>query len=143
MSRVRLATVHDYPKMHRIRMAVKENILSRPEAITEADYIAAVTDLGRGWVSEEEGGVMAGFAIAYRTGEIWAMFVDPDLEGRGHGRALHGAMVAWLRSTGLERAYLSTDPGTRAEAFYRSQGWQAGALRPNGELAFELPLSGK
>lgn len=140
MSRVRLATPADYPQMHRIRMAVKENILSRPEAITEADYVAAVTHLGRGWVAEDDGGAMAGFAIAYRTGEIWAMFVDPAKEGRGHGRALHAAMVAWLRGTGLERAYLSTDPGTRAEAFYRRQGWVAGEILGNGELAFELVL---
>lgn len=141
MSRnVRLATPADWPEMHRIRMAVRENILGRPDAITRADYIAAISELGCGWVSEEPGGRMAGFAIAYRTGEIWALFVDPPLEGRGHARALHAEMVAWLRAVGVQRARLSTDPGTRAEAFYRKQGWQPGAVRENGELVFELAL---
>ena len=140
MTRVRLATVTDFPAMHRIRMAVRENILSRPEAITEADYIRAVTELGRGWVAEEKSGEMAGFAIAYRDGHIWAMFVDPAKEGRGHARALHAAMVQWLREIGVTRAHLSTEPGTRAETFYRKQGWQAGSLTKHGELAFELPL---
>jgi len=142
VSQVRLATLADYPQMHRIRMAVRENILSRPDAITEADYVRAITELGCGWVAEEDSGAMAGFAIAYRNGHVWAMFVDPDKEGRGHARALHAAMVRWLREIGVTRARLSTDPGTRAEAFYRKQGWQPGALTSNGELSFELPLSG-
>ena len=75
---------------------------------------------GRGWVAELDGGI-AGFAVAdLARGNVWALFVDPDFEGRGVGRRLHDAMMEWCFASGAERVWLSTDPGTRAEAFYRA-----------------------
>ena len=136
---VRRATLADIPAMHRIRLAVRENVLSRPDLLTQDAYPVELTRDGRGWVSEEDGEI-AGFSVARRNGNIWALFVDPPREGRGHGRALHDAMIAWMRAEGIRRAWLSTDPATRADAFYRAQGWIAGEILDDGELAFELPL---
>jgi GNAT superfamily N-acetyltransferase len=63
------------------------------------------------------------FAIGNATyGNIWALFVDPAHERRGHGRRLHDAMVAWLWSQGLRKLWLTTEPGTRAERFYTEAG---------------------
>ena len=68
--------------MHCIRLAVRENTLSDPNRITEADYFAALDDLGRTWVIETDGNVVA-FATGYKAGSIWALFVHPDYEGLG------------------------------------------------------------
>lgn len=123
--------------MHRVRLAVKENRLTS-SAISEADYGPAIVATGRGWVVEQ-GGLVVGFSVGNKeTGNIWALFVDPEHEGRGHGRRLHDAMVQWLFSQGLERLWLSTDTGTRAAQFYQAAGWQAVGRSVEGEQKFEL-----
>lgn len=123
--------------MHRVRLAVRENVLSDPGRITESDYLAALDVLGRTWVVEVDGEIAA-FASGYRSGSIWALFVHPEHEGRGYGKALHSVVVAWLWSLGHERIWLTTGPGTRAERFYRSLGWQPCGTVPGGELRLEL-----
>ena len=123
--------------MHRVRMAVRENVL-RSTVITEDHYLPAIETIGRGWVVEADGEIV-GFAIGNaETGNIWALFVGPEHEGRGHGRALHDTMVEWLFSRGLRHLWLGTDPGTRAERFYRAAGWQYTGKAANGEALFEL-----
>ena len=123
--------------MQRVRLAVRENALSDPTRITESHYIAALETLGRTWVVETDGEI-AGFAAAYKAGSVWALFVHPEHEGRGHGRALHSAMVNWLWSLGHTRLWLTTDKGTRAERFYVSHGWQPCGTCSSGELRLEL-----
>ena len=122
--RIRVASEADIPQMHRIRLRVRENRLSDPQLIQPADYRPMLTDRGRGWVAELDG-KLVGFAVADRTrANIWALFVDPAREGRGVGRALHDTMLDWLFSCGVEKAWLGTEPGTRAERFYRAAGWR-------------------
>lgn len=147
---VRQAVHADLPAILRIRAAVRENrLVSR---VIGADEVReAIDHTGRGWVSLAPGAVgtgdgdpatgptVAGFAIGNaRTGNIWALFVDPAHEAQGHGRALHDVMVAWLFAQGLPRLHLSTDPGTRAQGFYEAAGWRRLGLLPDGEMAFEL-----
>lgn len=134
---VRLATEADIPAMHDVRMAVQENRLSEPGRITPADYAAALGPLGCGWVAEA-GNNIVGFAAGYRSGNVWALFVHPEHEGQGHGRALHAAMVSWLWQQGLRQLWLTTNAGTRAEAFYRSLGWRPCGMVADGELRLEL-----
>lgn len=126
---MRRANQLDIPAMHRVRLAVRENALSDPNRITERDYCAALDEVGRTWVVEVDQEVIA-FATGYRDGSIWALFVHPDHEGRGHARALHSAVTSWLWSLGHERISLSTTPGTRAERFYVAPG-MAGVRRCN------------
>jgi GNAT superfamily N-acetyltransferase len=135
--KVRQATKKDIPGMQRVRLAVRENVLSDPSRITEADYLAALEELGRTWVVEADGQIAA-FATGYKDGNIWALFVHPDHEGRGHANALHAVMVDWLWSLGLTRLMLTTCPGTRAERFYIARGWQPRGMAPNGDLRLEL-----
>ena len=123
--------------MHRVRLAVRENTLSDPNRITERDYVAALDEVGRTWVIEIDGEVVA-FGTGLRSGSIWALFVHPDHEGRGYGKALHSAVTSWLWSLGHERLWLSTTPGTRAERFYLAQGWRACGTSSNGEMRLEL-----
>jgi GNAT superfamily N-acetyltransferase len=85
-------------------------------------------------------GAIAGFAVADLVRRnVWALFVDPQAEGRGIGRRLHDAMMDWFAAQGVERVWLSTDPGTRAEAFYRAADWQA-AGEYRGEARYEMRL---
>ena len=137
---IRLATRSDIAAMHHVRLAVRENALSSPGRITEADYVDAIERSGRGWVVESDGQVVA-FAIALLSGNIWALFVHPDHERRGHAKELHAAMVGWLRSRGIARLWLTTAPGTRAERFYVSRGWRRCGILESGEMRLELDVS--
>ena len=137
-TRLRQAVRADVPGIQRVRHAVRENVLTSG-VITDADVVDYLERFGRGWVVVDERDQVLGFAIGdARDGNIWALFVEPAHEGKGYGRALHDAMVDWLRSQGLERLSLSTEPGTRAERFYRNSGWIDRGLTPSGERRFEL-----
>ena len=139
---LRIATRADIGAMHRVRLAVRENRLSDPARFTEADYVRDIEETGRGWVVEACGEVVA-FAIGRRTdGNVWALFVDPAHEGRGYGTRLHDALVAWLEEHGPGVLWLTTDPGTRAERFYRARGWVERGEPSAGERRFERPARG-
>jgi GNAT superfamily N-acetyltransferase len=102
-------------------MAVRKNRLTST-VLTEDDYVSAIEPPCRTWLVEADGHVLAFAAANAATGNIWALFVDPDHEGRGYGRQLHDAMVAWLWEQGVTRAWLTTTAGTRAHRFYVAAG---------------------
>lgn len=137
MAGLRQATHADIAGMHRVRMAVRENRLSDPGRISSSDYLESIESLGRGWVVESDGEIVA-FAVGYRSGNIWALFVHPDHEGRGYGRALHAEMISWLWSLGLRRLWLTTSRGSRAEKFYESLGWQPTRTVAGADVRLEL-----
>jgi ribosomal protein S18 acetylase RimI-like enzyme len=123
--------------MQHVRASVKENRLVS-SVITDDDVQTAIEETGYGWVVEEDGAVIA-FAIGnVRTGNVWALFVHPHHEGRGHGRHLHDTMVARLFELGLDRLWLTTEPGTRAQRFYERAGWRLAGTTDRGELRYEL-----
>ncbi len=122
--------------MQRIRHAVRENRLVST-TISDDQVREAIEKTGRGWVIESEGEVVA-FAVGNAAnGNIWALFVHPDHERRGYGRLLHDTMMEWLFSRGLERLWLTTEPGTRAQRFYEAAGWERIGLTASGELRYE------
>lgn len=143
MSRLRQATRDDTAELWRVRYAVTENTLTSGR-ISDAELHAHLETYGRGWVVELAPAPdlrIAGFAIGdARSGHIWAMFVDPALHGQGHGRVLHDVMVDWLFAQGHERLDLGTQPGSRAEAFYRRAGWRpvGDGVDAHGDRLFEL-----
>lgn len=123
--------------MKRIRSSVRENRLTST-VLTDADYIDAIERNGRGWVLEIDSQVVA-FAVGdARTGNVWALFVEPDHEGRGYGKRLHDAMVEWLWSQGLRRLWLTTEPGSRAQRFYEATGWTYAGKTERGEALYEM-----
>jgi len=135
---LRQARAVDIPAIQRVRASVKENRLVST-VITDEDVRTAIEETGGGWVVEKDGEVVA-FAIGNSmTGNIWALFVHPEHEGRGYGRQLHDVMVNWLWAAGLERLWLTTEPGTRAQRFYEAAGWQLAGPADRGELRFEMP----
>ena len=136
---LRRAVRADAGAMHSVRMAVRENRLVSV-VLTEADYVHAIEVGGACWVVEA-GGRIVGFASgSVEDGNVWALFVHPDHEGRGYGRQLHDRMVASLRDQGVERLWLTTQPGTRAETFSLAAGWRRTGTTHSGEARFELAL---
>jgi len=134
---IRQALPSDAAEMHRVRLSVQENRLTSV-VLSEDNYVEAVVKRGRGWVVELQGVIVA-FAVGdSSSGSIWALFVEPGNEGRGYGRRLHDIMVGWLWERGHDRLWLTTEPGTRAERFYREAGWERVGAVPSGEVRFEL-----
>ena len=136
---IRRASDGDRLRIWEIRFAVRENRLSNPDAVTPADVAWFMEHPGI-WVWEEAGRVLGFSAADPRDGTIWALFVDPAHERRGIGRALLDAACDTLRHAGHRTAELSTDPGTRAEHFYRAAGWTVVGCNDKGELMFRLTL---
>ena len=134
----REAVTTDIPQMQIARHAVKENRLSNPALVTDADCEDFITRRGKGWVCEANGTVV-GFSIADLVEHnVWALFVHPDFEQRGIGRKLHDVMMEWFFEQTDASVWLSTDPVTRAFKFYTAAGWTHAGFQPNGEARFEM-----
>ena len=135
---LREAQVADIASISEVRLAVKENVLHTPGLVTHRDYVDYLTQRGNGWVAEVAGRIV-GFAIADLDGHsIWALFVHPDFDHQGIGRALHHRMLSWYFGQTAAPVWLSTAPGTRAERFYRRAGWREVGHTASGEVRFEL-----
>lgn len=66
------------------------------------------------------------------VGELYSLYVDPELWSQGHGTALHEAAMLELVRGGFASAALWVLEGnTRATRFYHAHGWASdGARRP-------------
>jgi GNAT superfamily N-acetyltransferase len=136
---IRRARLEERERLKEIRSAVHENKLGDPSRVTDEDY-AWFTDHPGIWVWEEDGRILGFSAGDTRDGTVFALFVDPAHERRGIGRALFEAACETLRRAGHRTAMLTTEPGTRAERFYRSAGWEVVGDSPHGELIFRSIL---
>jgi GNAT superfamily N-acetyltransferase len=95
----------------------------------------------RMWVSEA-GGRVVGFAVTgpsedadadEHTGEVYAIYLEPDRVGTGVGRQLFGHAVDDLRGRGFTSATLWVlETNARARRFYEIAGWT-----PDGTTASE------
>jgi GNAT superfamily N-acetyltransferase len=130
---VRTALAGDIPAMHRIRLAVRENRLTDSGEISEAAYHQYV-EAGSAWVAENDNQMVGFAAIEGIDRRVWALFVAPEAEGSGVGRALHEAMLDWARAQSISELCLTTSEATRAERFYRLAGWKRVGSAEDGEL---------
>lgn len=142
--RVRVATPADVPAVFDVRASVRENHLDRAQLAARGVMPASIArmvegDDARAWVAMDDGCV-AGFAIAdARTGTVFALFVRPTHEHRGHGRALLGAAERWLFDAGWETIWLQTgrDPRNRAHHVYRAAGWTRAGDADHDDVRYE------
>ena len=132
---IREGRASDMGAIVHVRTSVIENHISVEQmeavGITPESIIADMQsgDLGC-WVAEDDGEVVA-FAMAdRRDASIFALFVLPQHEGKGHGAALLAACEAWLKTQGHTQATLGTDRDTKAHAFYLKRGYV-----PTGEVS--------
>lgn len=134
----REATIADIPQLSKIRLAVKENILSNPDLVPYEDYIEFMTQRGKGWVCEIDNKIV-GFSIVDITdNNIWALFIDPDFEKKGIGSQLHIMMLDWYFKQTKANVWLGTAPKSRAESFYRKAGWKEIGMHGKDEIKFEM-----
>lgn len=134
---IRQALESDIDELFSVRMAVRENVLNNPSLVTNEICKAYITERGRGWVYMTDNRI-AGFGIADLEGNsIWALFVLPGYERQGIGRKLHDTMLEWYFTKTGTTLWLTTEPGTRAEKFYRSAGWKDAGYK-HGEVKFEM-----
>ena len=136
---IRKATIADAPRITEVRQAVRENRLSPGSVPRVADTARWLYENGTFWVWEQDGAVQGFSAADPRDGTIFALFVHPDYEGRGIGRSLLPLACEDLRRAGHAVARLTTEPGSRAERFYRLNGWTDKG-REKDETVFERPL---
>jgi GNAT superfamily N-acetyltransferase len=96
---LRQAARADIAAIHAVRMSVRENQLTC-SVISERDYVEHLETLGRDWVIEVAGQIVAVVVGNVRNGNIWGLFVHSDFERRGLGRRLLDTAVEWLWSQG-------------------------------------------
>lgn len=134
----REALISDIPPMQVVRNSVKENTLSDPALVKDEDYVTFMLEQGKGWVCEWDGTIV-GFAIVDLAGHnIWALFVLPNMEGKGIGGQLQRLMLDWYFSQTQQTIWLGTSPKTKAELFYRNSGWKAVGMHGSKEIKFEM-----
>ncbi len=137
----REAIAADIKQIQHVRHAVKENILSDPSKVTDEDCRVMIEERGRGWVCELQGQIVGFSIVDLIERNVWALFILPDSEKKGIGRKLHNLMLDWTYGKGVQSLWLSTDPNTRADGFYKKMGWQDAGLLASGERKFEIDLS--
>jgi GNAT superfamily N-acetyltransferase len=139
---IRDALPADVETLFEIRTSVRENHQSREELATIGVTPESVAEMlssdSHAWVAEVDG-APAAFSMA-RAAErtVFAMFVRPEFEGRGLGRALMERAEDWLFRTGAEEIWLTTgsDPSIRANGFYRRLGWLQAGTTEDGQLRY-------
>lgn len=113
------------PYVYEIRFSVEENIL----LAHQIQYLLrkqAIEDIeqGGGWICKV-GHDYAGFGFGIYANEplIGGLFVKPEYQSRGIGSRILENITNWHFENGNNVVYLTTDPGSRAEAFYERRGW--------------------
>jgi GNAT superfamily N-acetyltransferase len=134
---IREAKVEDIPQIQVVRNSVKENTLSNPALVSDTDVNEFLFTRGKGWVCEIDHTIV-GFAIVdFKENNIWALFIHPDFEKQGIGQLLHDTMLNYYFSITKTTVWLRTSPNTRAESFYRKNGWKNVGMHGD-ELKFEM-----
>ena len=127
--------------MQIVRNSVKENQLSNPTLIKDADYEEYLLSRGKGWICEVNNSVV-GFAIVdLQENNIWALFVTPIYAEKGIGKKLHSIMLNWYFEKTQQTVWLGTAPNSRAEIFYTKQGWIKVGMHNNKEVKFEMTFN--
>ncbi len=137
---IRSAIQNDVTEMHILRTGVKENILSDSNALSCSDYLPYLGDIGETWVAISNGRLAGFVSLDWHKMSVWALFVSPQFEGNGVGKALMNHMLQSARARHIPALCLTTTSGTRAERFYCNQGWHKVGPAPNGEITLQLTL---
>jgi GNAT superfamily N-acetyltransferase len=138
--RIRTALITDIKGIQMVRRSVHENMLSAEHLITDEDCKTFISQRGKGWVADVNNSIQGFAIIDLKKDNVWALFVHPDFEKKGIGKQLHNIMLNWYFRQGKVRVWLSTEQQTRAEHFYRLQGWREVGIQSNGELRFEMTV---
>jgi len=133
----REALITDIKQIQVVRNAVKENTLSDPALVSDKDCEEYMTTRGKAWVCEADETIVGFAYVDMKENNIWALFVTPVYAEKGVGKTLHKMMLDWYFSVSKEKLWLGTAPNTRAETFYRKQGWKDAGMHGK-EIKFEM-----
>jgi ribosomal protein S18 acetylase RimI-like enzyme len=80
---------------------------------------------GRVWVAEVGGRIvgMAMYGIADRVAEVWKLYVLPDFQGQGIGRALLTSVIEAIRDTVDQIVLAHMDGNVSAREFFERMGF--------------------
>lgn len=130
--------MNDIKQIQLVRNSVKENTLSDPGLVSDADCRNFITVRGKGWVCEVQNEITGFSIVDLKENNVWALFIRPEFEKQGIGRKLHDMMLDWYFEQTKENLWLGTSPNTRAEFFYRQAGWKETGIHGKGEIKFEM-----
>jgi GNAT superfamily N-acetyltransferase len=111
--------------------ACRAELTWTPEQIEQQDVL----------VSEEDGRLLGTTARGGTApdGGLWAVFVDPEQQGRGVGRALAEAVLARAADAGFHTLTIAADPN--AEGFYLAVGAEkVGEVPSDARVGRILPI---
>lgn len=138
----REARVEDIETLFEIRCSVRENHLSREElaemGITSQALVDVILQGESVWVACDEERMLGFAMVDADNGELFALFVRPDCEGRGVGaRLLALAEARLFRDHAV--ACLITDgrEQMRAFGFYLRAGWRVVRAEEGGDVRME------
>jgi ribosomal protein S18 acetylase RimI-like enzyme len=104
---------------------------------------------GRVWVADVDGLVagMTMYGINDRTADIWKLYVRPDFQGQGIGRALLDVVLNATRSSVVRVVLAYMDGNSGARAFYDRMGFvethrEADQLGGPDNIWMALPTQG-
>ena len=133
----RQAIPEDIPQIQIVRNSVKENQLSNPNLIPDDLVEEFITKRGKGFVCEIDKKIVGFSIVDFVENNVWALFLLPEFEGKGIGKKLHQLMLDEYFSKTKETIWLSTEANSRAETFYKKQGWKNACFHEN-EVKFEM-----
>lgn len=104
--------------------------------ITETMILKAMRGACKGFVAIVDDSVV-GFSLANRRNkELWGIFVLPNYQRRGIGRALLLAATGWLFNCRrgfffrpIQNIHLTCTPDSPAQHFYSAMGWRMGRIK--------------
>jgi GNAT superfamily N-acetyltransferase len=141
---IRLAELKDIETLFEIRTSVVENYQSREEIAKLGITPESVAEMLRtdccAWIAEISDRPI-GFSIANATEKtIFGIFVLPEFEGQGVGRALMQTAENWFWSKGIEEIWLLTgnDSNLRAYGFYQHLNWIPVGVESDGDFQGEM-----
>jgi GNAT superfamily N-acetyltransferase len=134
---LREAKSTDIEQIQIVRNSVTENMLSNPNLVTDADCYEFLFERGKGWVCEINNQIVGFSIVDLKENNIWALFLHPNHEKKGIGKLLHDVMLDWYFLQTQEKVWLGTAPNTRAEGFYKKQGWKPVGMHGK-EIKFEM-----
>jgi GNAT superfamily N-acetyltransferase len=139
---LRPLTPADIPAVFEIRTAVSENAISMERlaevGITPASVLVSLGKTRRGWVTENEDGMVVAFVmVELEKRSVLGLFTRPGWENRGCGTTLIRAACDCLFELGAQAIWLTTGSDTPAADFYRRRGWRAADGPTPTELRFE------
>ena len=133
----RQAIPEDIPQIQIVRNSVKENQLSNPNLIPDDLVEEFITKRGKGFVCEIDDKIVGFSIVDFVENNVWALFLLPKFEGKRIGKKLHQLMLDEYFSKTKETIWLSTEANSRAEIFYKKQGWKNAGFHGN-EVKFEM-----